>query len=628
MQKKFTKYLSFSLIAALVLIIVVIFGIQTFSAQKIKTKDGKEKLKNIEERLKSNDEQIEDLKGDFGQNALAKARAFSYIISQKPSVLNDTVTLQKIADLLMVEEVNVMDENGILRWGNVPDYFGLDFSKDEQTKPFMEILTDPSKELVQDAQENAAKGKLVQYIGISRIDKKGIVQIGVAPEQLEKMLKNNTIDNVLKKETFGTTGYAFALDKKSGKVLAHKNEALIGKKCEETGLPQNVLSKSQASGFAKIDGQKVFYVTGEHNSMILGVAMPESELYENRTSEVILFVGISCAIFIALIIFINGLLKKQVISGILHIIGDLEKITGGDLDTHVEVRNNKEFIKLSDSINTMVSSIKESIHSAAKKAEENEKLMKEQEKLFEEIKTASVSVSEFSQKTLSVSQQISEGTLEQAGSVEHVLNNMEQLNKKSKESSEISRSVSNDSKNAVSQMTEANENMKQLLVAMSEIRDAAGQIENIIGQIDEIASSTNMLSLNASIEAARAGENGKGFAVVADQVGALAGESAKAAKETGILIQNVLSSIQKGGQMAEKAENAFLQVVDVTKKSGETIGGLADISKEQAEMVSTAAESIQHISAIAEHTSAVSAESKEASEELAVQAGKLLNLVK
>lgn len=58
--------------------------------------------------------------------------------------------------------------------------------------------------------------------------------------------------------------------------------------------------------------------------------------------------------------------------------------------------------------------------------------------------------------------------------------------------------------------------------AVGHLLDATKEMTSMLDLINQIATSTNLLSLNASIEAARAGESGKGFAVVAKEIGSLA----------------------------------------------------------------------------------------------------------
>ena len=107
---------------------------------------------------------------------IALARALAEIIRLNPGAL-ETAEMTRLAQRLHVTEVHVTDGDGVLRWGNVPGFFGFDFASGDQARPFLRMLNDPSFELAQAAQANAAIGAYFSYIGVARMDAPGIVQV-------------------------------------------------------------------------------------------------------------------------------------------------------------------------------------------------------------------------------------------------------------------------------------------------------------------------------------------------------------------------------------------------------------------------------------------------------------------
>ena len=61
---------------------------------------------------------------------------------------------------------------------------------------------------------------MFQYIGVARQDKKGIVQVGMAPTRMLEAQKRNQLDYIFSRVPVDAGGVLFAIDKESGEVLA------------------------------------------------------------------------------------------------------------------------------------------------------------------------------------------------------------------------------------------------------------------------------------------------------------------------------------------------------------------------------------------------------------------------
>lgn len=357
MQKIFTKYISLVVVAALLMILGMNWGVQEHNARKQMVKNSRIKLDQVAQTLETNEVELENLKESLNEDYLTRAYAFAYIIKQNPDVLNSQEELTRIAQLLNVDELHVIDENGILYAGSIPLYFGMDFNSTDQTREFLEIMDHPDSFLVQDIRPNGYEQKVFQYIGVARQDKKGIVQVGMAPTRMLAAQSRNQLDYIMNRVPLDNESTLFAVDQETGEILSHSDESLKGKNMKKLGFTEENLKEFQDGAFTKAGGKKSFCVAREYDGLILGVSQTTKALYSERNLQILLTYIFLLFVCMILILVINRLLKKQIVDGIHTIMGDLAQITDGNLNTVVKVDSNPEFAELSSGINKMVQGI-------------------------------------------------------------------------------------------------------------------------------------------------------------------------------------------------------------------------------------------------------------------------------
>ena len=238
---------------------------------------------------------------------------------------------------------------------------------------------------------------------------------------------------------------------------------------------------------------------------------------------------------------------------------------------------------------------------------------------IEAANSVATGASEVAQGAMDLSQRVQE----QAAAVEQSSATMEEFSAAVQNNAANSNEESKVEHQVEQKAQQAADVMKQTIVAMSAIQESSHKISEIVSLIDGIAFQTNLLALNAAVEAARAGDHGRGFAVVAGEVRALAQKSAEAAKDIKTLINESVTRIDQGTQLATESGEAINDIAASIEYVSQMSEQISQASSEQAEGVRQLQTAITQIDQVTQQNAALVEETSAAAESMREQAGVL-----
>ncbi len=231
------------------------------------------------------------------------------------------------------------------------------------------------------------------------------------------------------------------------------------------------------------------------------------------------------------------------------------------------------------------------------------------------------------QSASDASRSLSQGAETSAQSLEEISETMSAVDEQAQENAASAigaRKIAEASRDAARRGYDA---VSGLVSAMDEIRQAGGRIASVAKLIDDIAFQTNLLALNAAVEAARAGRQGRGFSVVADEVRNLSGRSAKAARETGAMVEAMTRRMDAGAELAEKSDSEFREIVEAATRVVQVFEEIASASDSQSEAIAEISRGLGQIDMVIQETSGNASWTAKAALALSRQADDLRDLV-
>jgi len=503
------------------------------------------------------------------------------------AVLSDKFASMKKDDVFneTLDVFLLVDKEGVIVSASRPNLIGLNVSKREYFQTGMQ------GKIVVGQMMKSADGVITTAISAPVKDSSGTI-LGVCVVSI----LTDAIMKEMSQYQIGKSGYVIGTDR-TGLVILHPDpEQILKVNLSEDpdmkSLVAEALSGKTGYQSYKVKGfqQESAFSTVAANGWVIMPTISRDDLLEMATQirNVIIMIAIIASI-IAIIIII---LFARTLSIPIKAASEYAIVLStGDLTQDVP----KIYLDRGDEIGTLAAAF-------------NQQRMKLSQ-VAQDIRSASLNVSDGSQQLSASSQQISQGATEQASSIEEISSSMEQMTSNIKQNAENAQMTGLIAQKSAKDAIEGGEAVSQTLEAMKAIASK-------IGIIEEIARSTNMLALNASIEAARAGEYGKGFAVVASEVGKLADRSQKEASEISKLS---VASVQ----IAEKAGQTIHMMIPDIKRTADLVQEISAASNEQDSGAQQINQAILQLDQVVQQNASSSEEAASMAEELFGQAEQL-----
>ncbi|MBD7915963.1 GGDEF domain-containing protein [Clostridium sp. Sa3CUN1] len=355
----------------IVLIIISIFTIGFLISSAIilymRSNSVEKDLLEMISQIEISNEQIqvnlEDNLKLFKEDYLNRTYAIDYILSNNKENLNKEA-LNEIKDLMKVDEIHVVDNNGIVVFSSEEESIGIDLLKSKEGYSFWNLIknNDENENIVQLNATKILDGTEKIYIGVkSSLEEYSIVQIALDKEVLDDWLREYSLKYVIDNTPTVYEKAIFLVNKETGVLesITKNNEQEINiKNVNSNEEFVNKLYSLTDGEIVKINDKYRYVKTKILNDYIIGSYVDIDRVYKVIVLQILFFTLILIIVLGSMIYIFKNSIKKYILKDIDNIRETIRKLMDGDYLVEFSTKYDTELKDITHILNDWKASYK------------------------------------------------------------------------------------------------------------------------------------------------------------------------------------------------------------------------------------------------------------------------------
>lgn len=310
-----------------------------------------------EEKLKSNEEV-------FKSYYLNRVYAIDYILSNNPKENLNIESLEKISQLMDIEAIYLIDNNGIIVLSDDESSIGLDLLNSKSAHKFWKLIkSNNSNDYVIDLDAISIIGNEEKiYIGIkSTLEDYSVIQIAVDREALKSVGEKDSIQYIIKSIPTIYERTIFIVNEETGSlegITVNNEQDLVFDGIDNNRDFIKKLHDLTKASLAKINGKYRYVKTRIVGDYIIGGYIDADFVYNGLALEIIyLTLGI-LIVFLVMILIFKFIMKKYILTDIFSIEKNIKSLITGNYNIEFDVMQETELKEVARMLNYLKDSYK------------------------------------------------------------------------------------------------------------------------------------------------------------------------------------------------------------------------------------------------------------------------------